>query len=316
MKNGKPYYDLIDLFKEHFDCKMQKVPVNAGFSCPNRDGTKGRGGCTYCNNLMFSPGYCHQQNTISRQINDGITFFSEKYPEMRFLAYFQTYTNTYGDTDALMAMYREALAHPLVDGLIISTRPDCIEDNLLKQLSVLARERFVMIEYGVESTLDRTLKAINRGHTFATSQDAICRTADNGIYAGAHMILGLPGESRDDLLAHADKLSELPLTTIKLHHLQIIKDTAMARQYAENPGDFRFFTVDEYARLCVEFAERLRPDIVIERFVSQSPKDYLIAPDWGVKNNEFTVKVLRMFDTLDSWQGKHYTPPTLSPSEK
>jgi len=316
MKPGKPYYDLIDFFKEHFDCKMQKVPVNAGFSCPNRDGTKGRGGCTYCNNRMFSPSYCHQQNTISRQINDGITFFSEKYPEMRFLAYFQTYTNTYGNTGSLMAMYREALTHPLVDGLIISTRPDCVDDNLLKQLSVLARERFVMIEYGVESTLDRTLKAINRGHTFATSQDTIRRTADSGIYVGAHMILGLPGENRDDLLAHADKLSELPLTTIKLHHLQIIKDTVMACQYAEKPGDFRFFTVEEYTLLCVEFAEHLRPDIVIERFVSQSPKNYLIAPDWGIKNNEFTVRVLRMFKTLGSWQGKHYKAPTLPPSEK
>ena len=309
MDSKKPYYDLVDFFQKHFSCKMQKVPLNAGFSCPNRDGTKGLGGCSYCNNRMFSPDYCHRQDTISRQINNGIDFFADKYPDMRYLAYFQTYTNTYGDTKALMSMYHEALAHPKVDGLIISTRPDCMEDNLLKELSALARDRFVMVEYGVESTIDRTLEAINRGHDFAASRDAIHRTAASGIYTGAHMILGLPGESRDDILAHADKLSELPLTTVKLHHLQIIKDTAMARQYAEQPETFRFFTVDEYARLCVEFAERLRPDIVIERFVSQSPKEFLIAPDWGLKNNEFTVKVSRMFKTLDTWQGKRRESP-------
>jgi radical SAM protein (TIGR01212 family) len=306
MKNEKPYYDLVDFFRNHFPFKVQKVPLNAGFSCPNRDGTKGVGGCSYCNNRMFSPGSCHQQKTIGEQLGEGVAVFSAKYPSMRYLAYFQTYTNTYGDTEKLMDMYREALAYPGVEGLIISTRPDCVEDDLLDALAELARNRFVMIEFGVESTLDRSLQAINRGHTFATSQDAIRRTAARGIYAGAHLILGLPGESREELLTHADKLSALPLSTVKLHHLQIIKNTRMAEQYAEQPDRFRFFTVDEYAQLCIEFAERLRPDIVIERFVSQSPFKYLIAPDCGIKNNEFTVKIVRLFNELGTRQGRLY----------
>ena len=302
--NKKPYYDLVNFFGKHFPFKVQKIPLNAGFSCPNRDGTKGRGGCTYCNNRMFSPNYCHQQKTITEQINDGIAFFASKYPQMRYLAYFQAYTNTYSDTAKLMDIYMEALNHSGIEGLIISTRPDCIDNELLKELSTLARNRFAMIEFGVESTLNRTLLAINRGHTFATSQEAIRRTAAHGIYAGAHLILGLPGESRDEMLEHATKLSELPLTTLKLHHLQIIKNTRMAEQYAEQPDSFRFFTVDEYAQLCVEFAERLRPDIVIERFVSHSPAEYLIAPGWELKNNEFTVKVLRAFAARNTRQGR------------
>lgn len=306
MKNKKPYTDLVDFFQKLFPFRVQKVPINAGFTCPNRDGTKGRGGCTYCNNHTFSPEYCHKQLPIEKQIKDGIDFFSAKYPQMRYLAYFQSYTNTYGQVKDLMDMYREALLHPEVVGLVISTRPDCLEGNLLKELSSLSKDYFVLIEFGVESTLDRTLRFINRGHTFSSSQDAIRRAAEHGIYTGAHMILGLPHESREDMLEHASKLSELPLTTLKLHHLQIIRNTRMAEQFAEHPELFPIFTADEYARLCVEFAERLRADIVIERFASQSPKELLIAPDWGLRNNEFTVKVLRLFDSLKTYQGRLY----------
>ena len=309
MKSEKPYTDLSDFFRKFFPYKVQKIPVNAGFTCPNRDGSKGHGGCSYCNNLTFSPDYCNKKYSIREQIKSGIDFFSAKYPNMRYLAYFQSYTNTYGDTADLMRLYQEALAYPEVCGLIISTRPDCIKDDLLSALSELKKDYFVLIEFGVESTLNRTLRHINRGHLFEDSEDAIRRTADHGIFAGAHLILGLPGESREEMLHHAIRLSALPVTTLKLHHLQIIKGTNMAKEFALNPEMFHLFSLDEYAHLCVEFTERLRKGIVIERFASQSPKDLLIAPDWGIRNNEFTVRVLRLFDVLHTWQGKYYDAP-------
>ena len=302
----KPFKEIGDLFSGLFPFKVQKISVNAGFTCPNRDGRKGIGGCTYCNNQSFSPGYGTKQHPVSEQLKDGIDFFSHKYPQMKYLAYFQSYTNTYGGLECLMAKYEEALSYPNVVGLIIGTRPDCVSDDLLDYFARLREQTFLMIEYGLESTLDSTLKAINRGHTYAESVDAIGRTARRGIYTGAHMILGLPGESREQILDHAVKLSTLPLTTLKLHQLQLIKGTAMARQYEERPSDFNLFSVDEYIDLCIDFAERLNPAFIIERFVSQSPKSLLIAPDWGLKNYEFSAKILKRFNERQTWQGRLY----------
>lgn len=289
----KTYNDFGSFLQQHFTGKVQKISIHAGFTCPNRDGKKGFGGCTYCNNQTFSPDYCHTDKTVSEQLEEGIQFFSHKHPTMRFLAYFQAYTNTYGELEELIAKYEEALAHPQVVGLIVGTRPDCVGDELLDYFEALSKKTFVLIEYGVESTCDATLELINRGHTYAEAEEAIRKTAARGIMAGAHLILGLPKESRETILSHADRISELPLTTIKLHQLQLIRHTKMAAQYAEHPEWFHLFEVDEYIELIVEFIQRLNPRFVIERFVSQSPKELLIAPDWGLKNNEFTVKIER-----------------------
>ena len=298
------YKEFGELLNKHFDHKVQKISINAGFTCPNRDGLKGRGGCTYCNNQSFSPGYGGKQKTVTQQLEEGISFFSHKYPEMKYLAYFQSYTNTYDSLDKLIALYEEALAYPNVVGLIVGTRPDCMPSELLDYFEQLNKKTFLMIEYGLESTLDSTLAFINRGHTHAESVDAIIKTAEKGIYVGAHLILGLPHESREQILAHADALSELPLTTVKLHQLQLIKQTVIAKQYREYPEWFNLFEVDDYIDLCVDFAERLNPNFIIERFVSQSPKSLLIAPDWGLKNFEFTAKVIKRFGDRNTYQGR------------
>lgn len=300
----KRYRDFSDFLSLHFDCKVQKISLHAGFTCPNRDGSVGVGGCTYCNNQTFSPDYCHTGKSISRQLDEGVGFFARKYPGMRYLAYFQAYTNTYGALPDLKRKYEEALSHRGVVGLIVGTRPDCMPDDLLSYLSGLARQTFVLVEYGVESANDETLRRINRGHDFAASVDAICRTAEAGIAVGAHMILGLPGESREMILSHADKLSHLPLDTLKLHQLQLIRGTRMAKEYDEQPQRFHLYDVDEYIDLAIDFAERLSPRIAIERFVSQSPAELLIAPRWGLKNHEFTARLLKRMAARDTWQGR------------
>ena len=306
MKENKPYNEFSDFLKDVFPGKVQKISLNAGFTCPNRDGTKGVGGCTYCNNQTFSPEYCHTEKSITRQLEEGVAFFARKYPEMRYLAYFQAYTNTYDATERLIAKYEEALRFPGVCGLIVGTRPDCMPGDLLDYFSDLSKHSFVLVEYGVESTLDKTLRRINRGHTYAEAEEAIRRTASRGIYTGAHLILGLPGESREEILSHAGRISKLPLTTLKLHQLQLIRNTRMAKEFEESPADFHLYSVDEYIDLVIDFVERLNPDIVVERFVSQSPKELLIAPDWGLKNYEFTAKVLKRFAERNTWQGRRY----------
>lgn len=302
----KPYREFSELLSEYFPHKVQKISIHAGFTCPNRDGNKGVGGCTYCNNQSFSPGYENRQLSVSKQLSDGIRFFAHKYPNMKYLAYFQSYTNTYDSIDRLIEKYEEALAYPNVVGLIIGTRPDCMPNELLQYLTELKNKTFLMVEYGIESTLNSTLEYINRGHTYEDSVDAIKRTAEAGILTGAHMILGLPGENRKDILRHAEKLSQLPLSTIKLHQLQLIKATVMGREYLKNPSKFDLYEVDDYIDLCIDFAEKLNPNFVIERFISQSPKSLLIAPDWGLKNFEFTAKILKRFNERKTWQGKLY----------
>lgn len=298
------YKEFGELLTKHFPYKVQKISINAGFTCPNRDGSKAVGGCTYCNNQSFSPGYGGNQKTINQQLEEGIEFFAHKHPSMKYLAYFQSYTNTYDSIDKLIAMYEEALNYPNVVGLIIGTRPDCMPDELLDYFAELNKKTFLIIEYGLESTLDSTLEFINRGHTHAESVEAIKKTAAKGIYTGAHLILGLPHETREQILAHADEISKLPLTTVKLHQLQLIKSTVMAKQHREHPEWFNLFEVDDYIDLAIDFAERLNPDFIIERFISQSPKSLLIAPDWGLKNFEFTAKVLKRFGERGTYQGR------------
>lgn len=301
-------YNEFPLFlKRYFPYKVQKISLNAGFTCPNRDGTKGQGGCTYCNNQTFNPEYCRTEKTVKVQLEEGKRFFAHKYPEMKFLAYFQAYTNTYAELESLKRKYEEALSVDDVVGLVIGTRPDCMPDELLQYLESLNRQTFLLVEYGIETTCDETLKRINRGHTYADTVEAVRRTAARGILTGGHVILGLPGESYDDIVSQAGVLSELPLTTLKMHQLQLIRGTRMAYEYEQNPAGFHLFDdVNEYIELVIDYIEHLRPDIVSERFVSQSPRELLIAPDWGLKNYEFTARVQKRMKERGAYQGRMY----------
>lgn len=300
------YNDFAGFLAGEFPFKVQKISVNAGFTCPNRDGTKGFGGCTYCNNQTFNPAYCRDDRSVTMQLEEGKRFFARKYTQMKYLAYFQAYTNTYGELELLKRMYEEALAVEGVVGLVIGTRPDCMPDSLLDYLEEVNRRTFLLVEYGIESADDRTLERINRGHSFACTEDAVRRTAARGIRTGGHVILGLPGESREDLIKQAERLSELPLTTLKMHQLQLIRGTRMAHEYALHPEEFHLFSADEYIDLVIDYVEHLRPDLILERFVSQSPRELLIAPDWGLKNHEFTDRVKKRMKERDAWQGKAY----------
>lgn len=306
MDNSMRYNDFAGFLAGEFPFKVQKISVNAGFTCPNRDGTKGFGGCTYCNNQTFNPAYCRDDRSVTMQLEEGKHFFARKYPQMKYLAYFQAYTNTYGELELLKRMYEEALAVEGVVGLVIGTRPDCMPDSLLDYLEEVNRRTFLLVEYGIESADDRTLERINRGHSFACTEDAVRRTAARGIRTGGHVILGLPGESREDLIKQAERLSELPLTTLKMHQLQLIRGTRMAHEYALHPEEFHLFSADEYIDLVIDYVEHLRPDLILERFVSQSPRELLIAPDWGLKNHEFTDRVKKRMKERDAWQGKAY----------
>ena len=304
--NTPRYNELSAYLSAHFPFKVQKISLNAGFTCPNRDGTVGYGGCTYCNNQTFNPAYCKTEKTVTQQLEEGKLFFARKYPDMKYLAYFQAYTNTYGELQELKRKYEEALQVPGVVGIVIGTRPDCMSDELLDYLEELNHRTFLIVEYGVESTDNDTLKRINRGHSFEVAADAIRKTAERNIRVGAHIILGLPGETREMLIQQAGVLSSLPLTTLKLHQLQLIKGTRMAAEYESRPQDFHLYTADEYIDLVIDYIEHLRPDMVLERFVSQSPKELLIAPDWGLKNHEFTDKVKKRMRERNSFQGKLY----------
>lgn len=303
----KRYNDFPTYFRKKFRERVQKVSVDAGFTCPNRDGTKALNGCSYCNNKTFKPGYCRLDKSISEQLEQGIRFFTKKYQTIKFLAYFQAYSNTYADLATLKERYEEALRHPEVIGLVIGTRPDCVNEEILDYLAELSRNYYVMVEYGVESVKDETLERINRGHQFAEVEWAIKETADRGMHTCAHFILGLPGESRDDMLNQAKIISQLPVENLKLHQLQIHKGTRMAVEFARQPEDFQLFSVNEYVDLVVDYLELLSPEIIVERFISQAPKDLLIAPKWGLKNFEFVARVEKRLNERGTWQGKNFS---------
>ncbi len=280
--------------------------INAGFTCPNRDGLISYGGCTYCNNDAFNPSYCQQSKPISQQLNEGIEFHKVRYRRaLKYLAYMQTYSNTYASIDELTNIYTSALNHPDVIGLIIGTRPDCIDDQKLELISNLAETNYVMIEYGIETINNSTLKKINRGHTWEQSKEAIIKTDNKGIKTGAHMIFGLPGETRDMMLESVNEISALPLTTIKFHQLQIIKNTLMAAEYMRRPESFNLFRLDEYISFIVSFIERLNPSFIIERFTSEVPPRYLVTPPWGhLRSDQVAVMIVDEMIKRNSWQGK------------
>lgn len=285
------YCDYGDFLRRYFDCKVQKIAIDAGFACPNRDGSKGVGGCIYCNNQSFNPAYCQTKITVAEQIARGKEFFARKYPEMKYLAYFQAYTNTYAQLSTLKELYEEALRQSDVLGIIIATRPDCMPDELLAYLSELSKTHFVMVEYGVETSHDATLKLINRGHTWADVENAVTRTAETGVLCGAHLILGLPGEDMEHFIATAKRISALPLHTVKMHQLQVIRGTRLAKMWADGEVVLKDWSADEYIDVCIEVLKHLRSDLAVERFVSQSPADLLICPRWGLKNYEFTNRL-------------------------
>lgn len=300
------YNDYGAWMRRQFPFRVQKISIDAGFSCPNRDGHISHGGCTFCDNRTFNPSYCQPSKSITEQITEGKEFFRHKYPDMKYLAYFQAFSNTYATLDTLQRRYEEALSAEDVVGIVIGTRPDCVSDEVLNYLESLNRQTFMIVEYGIESVSDDTLRRVNRGHNFECSRRAIIETHNRGILTGAHIILGLPGESAEDNVRQADIISALPIDILKLHQLQIIRGTQLAAEYERQP--FNLYTADEYIDLCRRYIERLRPDMVLERFVSQSPKELLVAPKWGLKNYEFANRFVNYMKRMDSWQGKYAEP--------
>lgn len=304
--SGKRYNSYNEYFKRTFGSRVQKVSIDAGFTCPNRDGSIACGGCTYCNNKAFNPSYCDPAKPITQQINEGIEFHKVRYRRaMRYLAYFQTYSNTYAPIEKLQKIYGEALSHPLVIGVVVGTRPDCMDAEKLHYFSELAKNHYVIIEFGVETTNEHSLIKLNRGHTYASAAEMIRKTAALGIHTGAHLIFGLPGESQHEMLERASQISQLPLTTLKLHQLQIVKDTVMARQYREYPSNFNLFTLESYIEFIVKFIERLNPEIVVERFTGEVPPRFLMSPVWGnLRADQVAARIEQQMEKLDTWQGR------------
>lgn len=300
------YNSFVGYFKRTYGQRLQKIVIDAGFTCPNRDGSISRGGCTYCDNLAFHPNYSTSDRSIAWQIEEGITFHKNRYRKTeKYLAYFQPYSNTYAPLPRLKELYEEALAHPAVEGIVIGTRPDCVDDEKLDYLAELARKHIVIVEYGIESCYDKTLQRINRGHTFAQAQEAVRKSAERGLHLGAHFILGLPGESREEMLAMAPLINDLPINSVKFHQLQIVKGTKMEKEFAEHPEDFAMFGLDEYIDFFIDLLERLRPDLYIERFVGEVPPRFVNSTPWGLVRN---VELLRMLESRleerNTYQGR------------
>ena len=302
-KVNTPYYcDYGTWIRSRFPFRVQKISVDAGFTCPNRDGRISTGGCIFCNNRTFNPSYCDSRHSVSQQLEEGKRFFARKYPDMKYLAYFQAYTNTYASLDRLKALYEEALGVEDVVGIVIGTRPDCMSDELLDYLSSLNERTFLIVEYGIESANVLTLQFINRGHTFEQSRQAISKTHQRGILTGGHIILGLPGEDAEESIRQASLISALDLDILKIHQMQIIRGTALERIYEQKP--FHIYSVDEYIRLIASYIQHLRKDLVLERFASQSPPELLVAPHWGLKNYEFTNLLINYLRQHKIYQGQ------------
>ena len=302
-KVNTPYYcDYGTWIRSRFPFRVQKISVDAGFTCPNRDGRISTGGCIFCNNRTFNPSYCDSRHSVSQQLEEGKRFFARKYPDMKYLAYFQAYTNTYDSLDRLQALYEEALGVDDVVGIVIGTRPDCVSDELLDYLSELNERTFLIVEYGIESANNLTLQFINRGHTFEQSRQAISKTHQRGILTGGHIILGLPGEDAEESIRQASLISALDLDILKIHQMQIIRGTALERIYEQKP--FHIYSVDEYIPLIARYIQYLRKDLILERFASQSPPELLVAPHWGLKNYEFTNLLVNYLRQHKIYQGQ------------
>jgi radical SAM protein (TIGR01212 family) len=296
-----------EYFRKKFGGRVQKLTLDAGFTCPNRDGSKGIGGCTFCNNNAFNPSYCQPEKSISTQIDEGIEFHKKRYRRAdKYLAYFQAYSNTYAGVDVLRERYEEALRRDEVIGLVIGTRPDTVDPEILNYIKTLAKDHYVVIEYGIESCYNNTLKRVNRGHSFEDSVRAIDMTASRGIRQGAHFIIGLPGESSEDILAEMKIISGLPINNIKFHQLQIVRNTIMAKEYISDPEDFRIYDLDEYLGLMLRILEVLNPEFVVERIAGESNQGFLLSKSWGIRYDQVLNKFEQMLARKDTWQGKRF----------
>ena len=303
----KRYNSYVDHFRAKYGDRLQKLVLDAGFTCPNRDGTVGTGGCTYCDNAAFHPGYSTPDKPISLQIEEGIEFHKVRYPRTsRYLAYFQAYSNTYAPLERLRELYSQALAHPAVEGIVVGTRPDCVDEAKLDYLASLQEAgNVVVVEYGIESCYDATLLRINRGHDFDCARRAVGMTAERGLEVGAHFILGLPGESPQMLLDQCAAINALPLTSVKFHQLQLIKGTAMEKEYEKSPQDFWRPGLDEYLDLIVDILERLRPDLCIERIAGEVPPRFVRQTPWGlVRNFQILSMMEARLESRDTFQGR------------
>ncbi|MBR5982582.1 MAG: TIGR01212 family radical SAM protein [Bacteroidales bacterium] len=298
--------DYSSYIRRTFGQRVQKISVNAGFTCPNRDGKISTDGCIYCTNKSFSPFYCNSDDSISEQLRKGIDFFSPKYNAQKYLAYFQTYTNTYDNINALRRKYEEALLVDGVIGLVISTRPDCVDDEIMRLLADYAKEKYVEIEFGLESTKNSTLELINRGHTYEQAVDAIMLVQKYGIMSGVHLILGLPYESEEDFYLHAERISQLPISTLKLHQMQVLRGTRLEKLYDENKSAFADLSLENYVRIVSNFLDILNPEIIVERLTSESPREMVLYPDWnGRKNFEVSHIVNAFMKKNGMFQGRN-----------
>jgi len=297
-----------DYFRKLFGGRVQKVSVDAGLTCPNRDGSKGTGGCTFCNNDAFNPSYCRPALPVKQQISEGIRFHRFRYRRAgKYLAYFQTFSNTYAPLPRLKQLYEEALSCEGVIGLIISTRPDCVDAGVLDYLASLAEKYYVAVEYGIESVRDETLLRVNRRHTFSDALKALALTRQRGLPAGAHFIIGLPGENNHTILQDISIIADLPLDTVKFHQLQVFENTKLAEEYRRHAYSLYLPPLEEYLHLMVQLAERLNPDIVIERIASEVPPRFLVNPGWGaVRYDEIQRRFERLLEEKQTWQGRLY----------
>lgn len=323
---GKRYNSFVGYFKRKYGERLQKIVLDAGFTCPNRDGSVGRGGCTYCDNAAFHPSYSTYGKSLHQQLDEGIEFHKVRYRTTEhYLAYFQSFSNTYAPLGRLRELYEEALSHPSVVGIVIGTRPDCVDETKLDYLADLAQGRvlsdwrrslagepdrtapIVIVEYGIESCYDVTLQRINRGHDFETARRAVRMTAERGLDVGAHFILGLPGETHQMMLDSCALINDLPLRSVKFHQLQIVKGTRMEKEYAECPSDFERFSLDEYLDFFVDMLERLRPTLSIERFVGEVPPRFVNETPWGLIRNVELIRLLEQrLEARMTWQGRLY----------
>lgn len=303
---GKRYNSFVGYFRRKYGERLQKIVLDAGFTCPNRDGKVGRGGCTYCDNAAFHPSYSTAGKSLHQQMDEGIEFHKVRYRTTEhYLAYFQSFSNTYAPLERLKQLYEEALSHPSVVGIVVGTRPDCVDEQKLDYLAELTKEYVVIVEYGIESCYDETLRRINRGHDFETARRAVEMTAQRGLDVGVHFILGLPGETRQMMLDSCAMINALPIRSVKFHQLQIVKGTRMEQEYAACPEDFERFTLDEYLDFFVDMLERLRPDIFIERFVGEVPPRFVNETPWGLIRNVELLRLLdRRLEERDTWQGR------------
>jgi len=306
--HNKRYNSYPEYFKKQFGERVQKISVDAGFTCPNRDGALSYGGCTYCDNDAFNPSYCLPDKSVTQQISEGIEFHAKRYRRAnKFLVYFQAYSNTYASLNHLKKLYSEALSYPGIIGLVIGTRPDCIDDEKLNYFRELSERYYIIIEYGIESCYNKTLESINRQHTFEQSVDAMQRTAATGVKTGAHIIFGLPDETREQMLKEAEILSSLPINNIKFHQLQIVKNTPIEKAFKKNPERFKLFGLDEYIEFIIKFIERLDPEFIIERFTGEMPPRFISGPNWGlIRNDQVNRLIEKKLEEKNTWQGRQF----------